>query len=90
MKTNEQLSDNFLKEVVSVLELGDFRFTKETMNTNVDISDDIKRKLKQLCNENKDERIRYNEFYGPNKTMNINWSYDVMTKYFNLYLVSKR
>ena len=86
MKTKEQLSDDFLKEVVSVLELGDFIFTKETMNTKVDISDEVKQKLKQLCGENKDERIRYNEFYGPNKTMNVDWSYEVMGKYFNLYL----
>ncbi len=70
MKTKKQLSDDFLKEVVSVLELGDFRFTKETMNTKVDISDEIKQKLKKLCDENKDERIRYNEFYKPNK-MNL-------------------
>lgn len=40
MKTIEQLSDGFLKQIVSVLELSDFRFTKETMNTKVNISDE--------------------------------------------------
>jgi len=82
MKTKEQLklelSDNFLKEVISVLQLGDFRFVKKNMNTNVKICDNVKIKLKKLCKENKDERIRYNEFYKPNSTMNINWSYQVM------------
>ena len=86
MKTKEQLTDDFLEEVVSVLELVYFRFTKKTMNTKVGINNEIKQKLKRLCCENKDERIRYNEFYGPNKTMNVDWSYEVMGKYFNLYL----
>ena len=86
MKTKEQLSDDFLKEVVSVLGLGDFRFTKETMNTKVEVELKQKLKLKQLCEENKDERIRYNEFYGPNKRMNINWSFSVLNGYFNFNL----
>ena len=82
--------DDFLKEVVSTLKLGDFRFTKETMNTKVDISDEVKQKLKRLCVENKNERVRFNELYGPSKTKNVDWGYDVIAKYFNLQLKHKK
>ena len=84
MKTNRQLSDNFLEEVVSVLNLNDFRFTQNTWNTNVNVSNETKTELKKLCKQNKNERTKYNRINGPNKTMNTNWSYDVMSLYFNL------
>ena len=87
MKKETQLSDIFLDKIVSVLEIGNFRFTKETMNTKITIDDVVKRKVEQMCNENKEDRIRYNKSYAPNKNMNINWSYDVMKNYFNLDLL---
>jgi hypothetical protein len=86
MKTKEQLSDNFLEDVVSILELGNFRFTRETRNTKIDVSSEVKVKLKQLCQQNRNERIKYNELHGPNITMHTEWPYNVMSGYFNLYL----
>lgn len=84
MKNKIQLSDGFLKSVKSTLNLNNFRFTKETINTNISISNKQKIKIDKLCLKNKTQRINYNNLNSPNKIMNINWSNDVISKYFNL------
>ena len=84
MKKKIQLYDGFLKSVKSTLNLNNFRFTKETINTNISISNKQKIKIDKLCLKNKTQRINYNNLNSPNKIMNINWSNDVISKYFNL------
>ena len=78
MKNKIQLSDGFLKSVKSTLNLNNFRFTKETINTNISISNKQKIKIDKLCLKNKTQRINYNNLNSPNKIMNINWSNDVI------------
>ena len=82
-KTIEQLSDKFLSEIVFILGINDFRFNRNTINTNVRINDNIKSRLKRLCACNKNDRIRYNEF-NVHYRLNPRWSYEVLATYFNI------
>jgi len=83
-KLREEYSDVFLKEVILILKLGnDFKFTEKTK---VIINDEQKNRLKQCCEKNKEQRIAANKLYGPSKSWNIKWAYDVLLNYFNLEL----
>lgn len=83
-KVKEELSDQFLTEVVSILGLPkNFRFTNETMGSVVDISDNQIEKIKELCVENEKNRIEYNKKDDRVVTMNSKWSYEVIENYFN-------
>ena len=84
MIRQRKLEDWFLRDVTTLLGLDGFKFTTETMNTKVNVSDVVKQNIKQLCEKNKSDRIKYNEEYFPGKSMNPDWSYQVIDKYFSI------
>ena len=81
IKEREKLSDNFLVDIVFTLDLlKTFRFTKKTMNIDIDISDDQNYKLKELCFKNEQDRIKENKI--SQRKWNTKWSYEVLKLYF--------
>jgi hypothetical protein len=87
-----ELSDYFLEKVISVLNLGDFRFTREKWNTELDVNNKQILELEQLCNENKNKREKYNQENNPDNIlnigmMNVNWSYETILLYFNIEIL---
>ena len=87
MKTKKELTFDFLSEVISVLNLPtNFKFIKETENTKVVVSKVQQPKLKLLCEKNKSDRDIFNQNNSSASTMNLNWSYSILIRHFNLYL----
>ena len=90
-----ELSDDFLRQVVNILNLpNNFRYSLDTMHTTVNVTSLQKSELKRLCDKNRDmiithNGIRDNEPIRLAKVSDIyfsNWSYGVLKNYFDIYV----
>lgn len=71
-------SYNFCEKVVEILNLGDFKYSKKTWHTKVNVSSTQRKELYDLCVEN-------NRLRNIQDNPKTNWSFGVLELYFNIY-----
>ncbi len=80
---NNQQSDIFMKAVVEVLSLSDYRYDhKIDLSSQVSINQIAD--LKKLCSDNTEYRRKLNRIALPELNFKIGWSRDILCNYFNL------